>query len=113
MKKSMKVFLLVIVTIFIYAGLYYVLIEKVSPEQYEDSFSTFITSIIFAFLAIPVGVIVSWFLGKKNWDKYKKNIVSFIIAAVWVDLFGWFSVLGMAIGLAITEKNTNTNIDNK
>jgi len=60
-----------------------------------------------------VGMVVSWFLGKKNWDKYKKNIVVFIIAAAWGPLFSWFSVLGMAIGLAITEKNTNTNIDNK
>ena len=113
MKKSIKVFLLVIATFFLYTGLYYILVGKASPDKYEDNLAILITSIIFAFLAIPAGMIISWLLGKKSWDKYKKSAIVFIIVAIWGSLFSWFSVLGMAIGLAVTEKNTNMNNDNK
>ena len=105
MKKTVKVSLLVVATIAIYAGFYYFLVINATPETYTRNVNGFFDSVIFAIIGVPIGALVSWFLGKKNLDKQKQSLILFILAIVWGYVFGWFSLMGVAIGGSITEKD--------
>lgn len=109
MNKQIKVTLSIVVTIALYAGLYYMTIVNASPENYTRNLSAFFVSVVAAIVGIPIGMAIVWFLEKKNMDKQKQSIVYVVVAMIWGYLFGWVSLTGVIIGAFILEKDKKTN----
>ena len=107
MKKSIKLTLVIVITIALYVGFYFLLVANAKPETYAQMLSVFIVSLIAGIVAIPIGIGVTWFLQKKNVDKKKLNIILIVIAVIYGYLLGWLSLTGMIIGHYIIEKEEN------
>lgn len=105
MKKSLKLTLAIGITIALYAGFYFWLVQGSSPEVYAQRLWGLIVSLVGCVIAIPVGIGVTWYLQKKNVDKSKSNIAIVVIAILFGFLFGWLSIAGMVIGGYIVEKD--------
>ena len=105
MKKSVKLILFMVAIVAIYAGLFYVIANFSSPEDYSTSLWTFYSAVIFGIIAIPAGLALEWLLSKKKIDKKKKDMIILVIAVIYGFLFGWVTILAIAFGAAIIEKN--------
>ncbi|MFH1697154.1 MAG: hypothetical protein ABH854_04595 [Candidatus Diapherotrites archaeon] len=101
---EMKAFTKLLLTIFITIALYFVfyffvqaLAEPGSDFEFDIYFSL-IFSAIFTVIVIPLSIVAYWFLSKQKMDKKQKNLITLGGAVIWGLLFGWISVLGIAIG---------------
>jgi len=104
MKKSIKLTLAITISLALYIGLFFLLTKTATPEKYAQGLWMFILSVVAGIIAIPVGIVVSWFLKKKKVDEKKSNIIRLVIAIIYGFLFGWLSLSGMVIGEFIMEK---------
>jgi len=98
MRKPMKIALSVLVTVALYAGLYYVAAWMAAPEEYDYVVGYFAISSVACLAAIPVGFAATKFLDKRNVGKNQAGLVILAIAAIWGYVLGWLSLTGMVIG---------------
>jgi FtsH-binding integral membrane protein len=106
MNKPMKLGLTILVTILLYACLFFVLVVYSTPENHLKNLAMFIMSAIFMALGIPVGIGLTWLLDNKM--PAQKNSILSVFALIWGLLFGWLTLLGVAIGQYIIEKEKPT-----
>ena len=105
MKKSVKLSLYGIAIVVLYVGLFYLMTSFSSPEESVTSLATFYGAVIFGIIAIPVGMALEWFLSKKKLEKKKKDMIILVVAVIYGFLLGWVTLLALAFGAAIVEKD--------
>jgi len=105
MKKLWKIILVFIIAFFLYAGLYYLIVLGAKPEEYVYKFGLFLSSVIFGFLGIILGLFLIWYFYKIRLKKEHSNALFLMISVLWGALFGWLTVSGLILGSIIAEKD--------
>jgi len=98
MKKWVRVSLAFVVSVLIYIGFYYLIVEGSTQENYYSFTSTYFLSIIFSVLGILVCFISTKIFNKKISEDGKKYLLITMLAVIWGALFGWITLTGFMIG---------------
>ncbi len=115
MNKWYKVVLTLIISIILYIGLYYLMMLSATAETYSTLWYTYLDLVIYAIVAIPLGMLSFHLFQKWIKNPQKRIIPSTCIVVIYGALYGWITLTGLILGEFLIEKKTDTkyNLNNK
>lgn len=110
MKKPIKITLIIVVSILLYIGFYYLLTSSSNVKNSWSLPTAIFDSIIFSLFGILVGFLLIWYFQRKNLETSHRSQLEIAAGLIWMGLFGWLSICGFILGEVIAEKPINTKI---